>query len=248
MKELDDAAALALKTGDRRGASAIAGFKTLALAALGQAGTALPEARLAKQGDPLSPLTSVSYAQALAGAGRVEESVNVLEEANARLQDGMVWRTLVPFALMVDADRANRAIDERPASTRDETYACWRQIIAAMKTADLQIRRSVVAQLATCNLLGMNLLPHVMLDNLDGAFGYLQRQQRRTEPLDIPSSLQMFLLPARKLRADPRFLQIVKDRGIYQYWLDSGTHPSVCDAPEERDFPVCVELRKDQGK
>ncbi len=50
------------------------------------------------------------------------------------------------------------------------------------------------------------------------------------------------------MRADPRFLPLVKRVGIYQYWLDTNTQPDACKRPEEREFEVCRELRKDQGK
>ena len=49
------------------------------------------------------------------------------------------------------------------------------------------------------------------------------------------------------MRADPRFLPLVKKSGIYQYWLETRTQPDVCEAPDERDIEVCRELRKDQG-
>jgi hypothetical protein len=48
------------------------------------------------------------------------------------------------------------------------------------------------------------------------------------------------------LRADPRFLPLVKITGRYQYWLDTGTQPDVCELPEERNFEVCASLRAAQ--
>jgi hypothetical protein len=49
------------------------------------------------------------------------------------------------------------------------------------------------------------------------------------------------------MRADPRFLQLVKEVGIYQYWLDTDTLPDVCETPDERDIETCRELRKDRA-
>ena len=50
------------------------------------------------------------------------------------------------------------------------------------------------------------------------------------------------------MRADPPFLPLMKQTGEYQYWLDTGAHPEVCDALEERDFEVCATLRTAQTK
>jgi hypothetical protein len=52
----------------------------------------------------------------------------------------------------------------------------------------------------------------------------------------------------RALRAYPQFLPLMKKSGIYQYWLDTGTHPDICDLPEEKDFEVCASLRADQAE
>ena len=50
------------------------------------------------------------------------------------------------------------------------------------------------------------------------------------------------------MRADKDFLQLVTELGAYQYWLDTRKQPDMCETPEEREFEVCVALRKDQGK
>ena len=52
----------------------------------------------------------------------------------------------------------------------------------------------------------------------------------------------------RAFRADPQFLPLMKKSGIYQYWLDTGTRPDICDLPEEKGFEVCARLRADQAK
>ena len=59
---------------------------------------------------------------------------------------------------------------------------------------------------------------------------------------------ELFNKTERAFRADPRFLPLMKANGIYQYWLDTGTHPDTCDLPEEKDFEVCASLRADQAK
>ena len=58
----------------------------------------------------------------------------------------------------------------------------------------------------------------------------------------------LFMRVWRPLRADPRFLPLTKDLGLWDYWIATGTHPDVCDLPEERDFEVCRELREAQAR
>ena len=52
----------------------------------------------------------------------------------------------------------------------------------------------------------------------------------------------------RAFRADPQFLPLMKKSGLYQYWLDTGTRPDICDLAEEKDLEVCASLRADQAK
>jgi hypothetical protein len=59
--------------------------------------------------------------------------------------------------------------------------------------------------------------------------------------------MRLFAPSAQLMRADPRFLPLTKELGLWDYWLATSTHPDVCDRPEERDFEVCVVLRNAQA-
>ncbi len=61
-------------------------------------------------------------------------------------------------------------------------------------------------------------------------------------------SVQLQMTVTRPMRADPRFLPLMKKAGTWQYWVETGTMPDWCKLPEEQDFETCAELRKAQAK
>ncbi|OYX47654.1 MAG: hypothetical protein B7Y90_12690, partial [Alphaproteobacteria bacterium 32-64-14] len=62
---------------------------------------------------------------------------------------------------------------------------------------------------------------------------------------------QLFLLHltvTRPMRADPRFLPLMKSSGAWEHWVETKTLPDWCKLPEEGGFETCVELRKAQER
>ena len=51
-----------------------------------------------------------------------------------------------------------------------------------------------------------------------------------------PMVSELLSRDAPAMRADPRFLPLVKKTGQYQYWLDTGTQPDACKRPEGCEF------------
>jgi hypothetical protein len=47
-----------------------------------------------------------------------------------------------------------------------------------------------------------------------------------------------FLPPWRNMRRDPRFMDLIKDTGLIQYWRETGRWPDFC---RERDLPYDCE-------
>ena len=88
-----------------------------------------------------------------------------------------------------------------------------------------------------------------LLGQVDAAYTIMGPLLKRSNPVGLQQSGRAIFAPrARPIRADPRFLPLMRETGIYQYWLDAKTQPDMCETPEERDFEVCVALRKDQEK
>jgi hypothetical protein len=84
---------------------------------------------------------------------------------------------------------------------------------------------------------------------VDAAYTMIGPLLKRSNPQGFLITGGYMLAPVtRPMRADPRFLPLMRETGIYQYWLDTRTQPEVCETPEERDFEVCLALRKDQRK
>ena len=141
-----------------------------------------------------------------------------------------------------------------PPAVSVETVACFKDVAGAARATNASVRAAGASRLLGCVRAG-NIAPRYAIGTLN-LLGQVDAAYTIIGPLLKRSNPQGFLLTggymlasmARPMRADPRFLPLMRETGIYQYWLDTRTQPDVCETPEERDFEVCVALRKDQGK
>jgi hypothetical protein len=78
------------------------------------------------------------------------------------------------------------------------------------------------------------------LGDLDDAFA-------AADQLPLPQLFVLHLTVTRTMRADQRFLPLMKKSGAWQHWLDTSTMPDWCKRPEEQGFETCVALRKVQA-
>jgi hypothetical protein len=77
---------------------------------------------------------------------------------------------------------------------------------------------------------------------------YSRDDRPRVAPLSQPAAFLLHLKETRPMRADPRFLPLMKKSGVWEHWVTSKTMPDWCKLPEEQGFETCAELRKAQAQ
>lgn len=118
--------------------------------------------------------------------------------------------------------------DPPPAPTTQDVV----QALRTRSALDVEILSRDCAQTATRNLAYEHvcLIAFVLLGRMDDAFRL---------PLDSDVDILLFFPQLAPLRADPRFLDHVKKRGLFAYWKKTHTGPDFC-ATEH--VPVCQAL------
>ena len=53
----------------------------------------------------------------------------------------------------------------------------------------------------------------------------------------------LFAPSARAMRKDDRFVRLVEELGLWDYWIATKSQPDVCGLQAERDFKFCAQLR-----
>jgi DNA-binding winged helix-turn-helix (wHTH) protein/TolB-like protein len=224
------------------------------LQGVGLMSESLVSARAVIDRDPLSPTPYALLAHALVRVGREQEAGRVWEQMNTRWPDAW-WDTWAIYAVQDKISDIELVLASAPARVSADSKTCWRQLAEAFASSDPAVRRAGADTAQRCGADGRiagstaNLLRPALLGDVGG------RLARYGELLD-PSLPSNFLWNAGLLlsknehafRADRQFLPLMKKSGIYQYWLDTGTHPDICDLPEEKAFEVCASLRADQAK
>lgn len=141
-----------------------------------------------------------------------------------------------------------------PPAASVELVACWQDVARAARATNASVRATGASRLLGCVRAGNIASSHAIvtlnvLGQVDAAYTITGPLLKRSNPFGLLNSgTYMFAPMARPMRADQRFLPLMRETGIYQYWLDTKTQPDMCETPEEREFEVCVALRKDQGK
>jgi hypothetical protein len=214
---------------------------------------ALPRARSTVQVDPTNPTVRAALVIALANTGSPAEAARQFEETNARLPTAQAWEFWVTVAAFEGVGDVQRALDSVSSVVSQDTIACWRDIVKASQSADPQVRLAGAGRVSQC-VKASNVSPGpalwatAALGDLDAAFASAERLLVRTTPTFTVIASMLYASSLRAMRADPRIVPLMQKATIYQYWLDSGTHPDVCNDPAEKDFPVCAALRAAQAK
>lgn len=224
------------------------------LQGVGRITVSLASAEAARERDPLSPTPYFQLALALARIGRGQEAGRVWEQMNARWPDTW-WDTWVLYAVRDGISDIDEVLAAAPLRISGEMKTCWRQLAAAYASRNTAVRRAGVTTATQCAADGRitSYSAEVMRAQLLGDVGVFLRLYADIFDHRRPSNFlfytgELFSRTERAIRADPQFLPLMKKSGIYQYWLDTGTHPDTCDLREERDFDVCARLRADQAK
>jgi len=224
------------------------------LQGVGRTRESLAAAQAVIDRDPLSPTPYFLLARALVHVGRAREAGRVWEQMNARWPDTW-WELWVAYAVRDGISDIDVALAAAPARISEETRACWRQIAAAYVSTRSAVRRAGADAAARCGADGRisanaaALMRARLMGDLAGFFARISAQLDHRYPSNfLFAAGDLFSRNERAFRADARFLPLMKESGIYQYWLDTGTHPDTCDLPEERDFEICATLRADQAR
>ncbi|HVY87372.1 MAG TPA: TIR domain-containing protein [Hyphomonadaceae bacterium] len=224
------------------------------LQGVGRTSESLTAAQAVIDRDPLSPTPYFLLANALVRVGRGQEAGRVWEQMNARWPDSW-WDTWAVYTVRDGISDIDVMLAGAPPRVSEDTKTCWRKIATAFASSNKAARRAGADVAAQCGGDGRingpdaRLIQGLLLGDIDGLFARYESFADRSRPSNFLFSVgELFSKNERAMRADRRFLPFMKARGVYQYWLDTGTHPDVCDLPEEKDFEVCARLRADQAK
>lgn len=224
------------------------------LQGVGRTRESLASAQTVVDRDPLSPTPYFLLARALLYVGRGPEAGRVWEQMNARWPDTW-WDVWVIYAARDQISDIEVVLAAAAPRVSGETKTCWRRIAAAYASSRPGIRRDGADTAMRCGADGRisadtaELMRAHLTGDVAGLFTRYSRSLNHAYPSNfLFDAGELFNRTERTLRADARFLPLMKQSGIYQYWLDTGTHPDTCDLPDERDFEICVTLRRDQAR
>lgn len=224
------------------------------LQGVGRNSESLAAARAVLDLDPLSPTPYSLLAQALLRLGRVPEAGRVLEQMSARWPDAW-WETWAFYAFRYEISDMDVVLSAAPTRVSADTKTCWRKVATAYASNSPAVRRAGADTAAQCGADGRidsfysDVVRNWLLSDFQAILARYEQLLSRKRPSNFLWNAGVLLgKNERALRASPQFLPLMKKSGIYQYWLDTGTHPDVCDLPEERNFELCASLRADQTR
>ncbi|HRP09743.1 MAG TPA: adenylate/guanylate cyclase domain-containing protein [Terricaulis sp.] len=203
---------------------------------LGRSREALGAARRGVALDPLNPDYWAELAPILSANGFQRDN----DELRTRMyrvwpQSGPAWyNRFLNSAFNSDPNDALRMLDDvgaGPAFFHAEAVRRWRAFLQARRAGDAMQTRAAAAgmrtlipgkesRLSVAAVLSMVGDIDAAIDVVSGAFshGY------------APSAI--FLPPYANMRRDRRFIELMKDTGLIQFWRESGRWPDFCAAPD----------------
>ena len=207
------------------------------LAELGRLSDALTYARRASAFEPLSTARRVDVGFALLQSGDTEAA---RDAANDPALEGEYDRHLWLLRLRVafwggSYDDALALLDAPESEVRSSrARLCWRQAVDAMRSVSgSPARASGVRNIVSCARTGdlaaqQTLMMLVDLGNLDEAYA-LARLRFVDEGL---GGEEILFAPAmRAMRADARFMPLMRDIGLLRHWRLGGRWPDFCREP-----------------
>jgi tetratricopeptide (TPR) repeat protein len=193
---------------------------------------ALAYARNASTLDPLSPARRNAVANVLLMSGDANGAREIADDLErAWPNDPSVWLTQTRIALWSARYDDALAKLSSPASEVRSVGAqlCWRDAAALMRRAEAGGVRRVVACARSGDLPpGQTIMTLASAGALDEAFALA-----RTRFVDEHrAGLDVVFAPAtRAMRADPRFMPLMKDVGLLRYWDLGNRWPDFCAEP-----------------
>lgn len=223
------------------------------LQGVGRIAESLDGAQAATERDPLSPTPHFQLALALVRIGRGPEAGRVWEQLNARWPNAW-WDLWAMYSVRYGISDIETVLTAAPPRVSDETKTCWRRLARAFSSSRPAVRSAGAESAVACGADGRigaffaELIRAGLLGDDEGMFAQHEAALDHRYPSNfLWNAGELFNRAEQALRANPRFLPLMKESGIYQYWLDTGTRPDTCNLPEERNFEVCASLRADQA-
>lgn len=219
-------------------------MRGLELLGNGRTAEAIGRLKAAEAARPSLAVASSLRAYGLGSLGQAADAEVSFEQAFARAPDHPVlWRQWVKTAVLDGVGDPEAVIAAAPQSEQRARVGCWRSVLAA-KGAGVVV--GSVESLRDCaGTYSANISIAAAFGHVDEAF---DRYRALPLPLAPDARMTLFTPSARPMRADAQFPPLTKELGLWDYWMETGSRPDVCDLPAEKDFPICAELRKAQAK
>lgn len=205
---------------------------------VGRFDDALAYARNSSTLEPLSLNRRITVASILLQNGDIESARDVADELiEIWPDDPSLWLLRLRIAFWGETYEDALALINAPASQIRSTRArqCWGDAANAMRApANTQARAAAVRQVVDCSNTGdiptaQALMQYSALGELDEAFA-LARQRFEDERRGGEDVL--FAAATGPMRADPRFMPLMRDLGLLAYWRLSGRWPDFCRDPD----------------
>lgn len=204
---------------------------------VGRFDDALAYARNASTLDPLSLQKRTAVAAILLQSGDIESARDITDDlAETWPDDPGLWLLRLRVAFWSGTYDDALALINAPASQIRSTRArqCWRYAADSMRASDNTIARAAAArQVVDCTNTGdlptaQALMQYSQQGQLDEAFALARTrfgdEQRGGEDV-------LFSNATSAMRADPRFMPLMRDLGLLAYWRLSGRWPDFCRDP-----------------
>jgi len=213
----------------------------------GRLSEALPYASASIANDPGRSLTDNGMIYAV--LGQSSRARAEYEMAFARNPTAGTWSEWTFGAIFLGAGDAEAMLQAPPSFVPKSVADCFRDIRKAYVSKDPKARSLGAKRASDCGDAGDLASAEVMaslaaLGDLDEAFALAgtQPQVNAYESIYGGAVLRALFLPtSRAMRADPRFLPLVKKLGLMEYWRATKSQPDTC---ETEDVPFCRELKK----
>jgi len=222
---------------DERSSALSAEYSEL-LFEVGRFDDALAYARNASTLDPLSLHKRTAIASIVLQDGDIESARDIADNLSETWPDDPnLWLLRLRVAFWSGTYDDALALINAPASQIRSTRArqCWRYAADAMRAAENTIARAAATrQVADCTNTGdlptaQALMQYSRQGQLDEAFALARLrfgdEQRGGEDV-------LFGDATRAMRADARFMPLMRDLGLLGYWRLSGRWPDFCRDPD----------------
>lgn len=204
---------------------------------VGRTRDALAPMRRAAALEPLNPEFWSSMTPTLRANGRVAEAADLRERQYRVWPDSVAaWTNRFYNSVFVDdPDEALRMLDNMataPIQFEPDVAALWRDFLLARQSGDpARIRAAALAL--------RQLIPgRFSRDGVGAALSYAGEVDAAIEVMTPVMGLAHYRThsfwhpPWANLRRDPRFMTLIKEFGLIQYWRETGVWPDFCAEPD----------------